>query len=74
MEDNENMNNIVIEDDANSTNTKRGRVFIKNLPFTITEEKLKKEFEKFGEISEVRIFNTDKHTKKWGSAKRFCIY
>ena len=56
MEDNKINENqdIDMEDDLNVTNTKKGRVFVRNLPFTITEEKLRKEFEKFGEITEVK--------------------
>ena len=34
-------------------NEKRGRVFIRNLPFTVNEEKLRTLFGKFGEITEV---------------------
>jgi nucleolar protein 4 len=36
-------------------NVKKGRVIIRNFPFKITEEKLKKDFGKFGEISEVNL-------------------
>jgi nucleolar protein 4 len=36
-------------------NTKKGRVFIRNLPFNITEEKIKETFSKFGEINEVHL-------------------
>jgi multiple RNA-binding domain-containing protein 1 len=31
-----------------------GRLFVKNLPYTCTEEDLRKLFEKFGPLSEVR--------------------
>ncbi len=34
-------------------NLKRGRVFIRNLPFTITEEKLRTLFQQHGEVTEV---------------------
>lgn len=36
-------------------NVKKGRVIVRNLSFKITEEKLKKEFGKFGQISEVNL-------------------
>jgi multiple RNA-binding domain-containing protein 1 len=60
------INQEEIDDDIlEASNTKRGRVFVRNLPFTITEEKLKKEFEKFGEITEVNfLIKKDKLTKK----------
>lgn len=36
-------------------NLKKGRLFIRNLPFKVTEEKLQKEFGKFGEVKEVKL-------------------
>jgi multiple RNA-binding domain-containing protein 1 len=56
MEDNVEINKSDDIEEEVSSNIKRGRVFIRNLPFTITEDKLKKEFEKFGEITEVDIY------------------
>jgi nucleolar protein 4 len=34
---------------------KKGRVFLKNLPFSVTEEKLKSLFSKYGEINEINL-------------------
>ena len=52
MEDNK-----VVENDISikkkQQNLKRGRVFIRNLPFTVNEEKLRDLFKKYGEITEV---------------------
>lgn len=36
-------------------NLKRGRLIVRNLPFKIKEDQLKKDFEKFGEISEMNL-------------------
>ncbi len=41
------------EDNKVLKNPKRGRLFVKNLPFNITEDKLKQAFSKYGEITEV---------------------
>lgn len=41
------------ETNKKQLNLKRGRVFIRNLPFTVTQDKLRNLFEKYGEISEV---------------------
>jgi RNA recognition motif-containing protein len=40
-----------------------GRILVTNLPFTTTEEELKEEFGKFGEITEIHIC-IDKETKR----------
>ena len=54
MEDNK-----VVENDISikkkKQNLKRGRVFIRNLPFTVNEEKLRDLFKKYGEITEVNF-------------------
>ena len=54
MEDNK-----VVENDISikkkQQNLKRGRVFIRNLPFTVNEEKLRDLFKKYGEITEVNF-------------------
>lgn len=34
---------------------KKGRVFVRNLPFSVTEEKLREHFSKYGEVKEVII-------------------
>ena len=41
------------EDNKKLKNPKRGRVFIRNLPFNINEDKLRELFISFGEITEV---------------------
>jgi RNA recognition motif-containing protein len=53
MENNE--INDIEENEDNKTlkNPKRGRIYIRNLPFKINEEGLKQAFSKFGEINEV---------------------
>lgn len=45
---------------------KRGRVFIRNLPFTATEEKIKLLFEKYGKISEVNLPKKENKSKLKG--------
>ena len=50
------------EDNKTLKNPKRGRVFIRNLPFNINEDKLKELFQIYGEITEVIYNNIDKFT------------
>ena len=58
---NENTKDMEIDDDDKDTNNKsskflkRGRIFIRNLPFSVTEEKLRTLFSKFGEIKELNL-------------------
>lgn len=44
-----------IENNKSSKFLKRGRIFIRNLPFSITEEKIKNLFSKYGEIKELNL-------------------
>ncbi len=39
------------------------KVFVGNLPFAVTDEKLKTEFAKFGNVESARVV-TDKHTSR----------
>ena len=57
MENNEINENIDAHNEDNKVlkNPKRGRVFVRNLPFNVTEELLKEYFSKHGEITEVNF-------------------
>ena len=52
-EDIDNMNN---DGENYKKGTKRGRIFIRNLPFTATETSITKLFSDIGSVSDVSIF------------------
>jgi len=53
--DNEIKDDDLDNDPKSSKHLKRGRIFVRNLPFSITEEKLRGLFSKFGEIKELTL-------------------
>ena len=63
MENNEKFeeekNEVIDEDNKVMKNPKRGRIFIRNLPFNINEDKLKELFQSYGEITEVIFHKKD---------------
>ncbi|ORZ02049.1 hypothetical protein BCR41DRAFT_313562, partial [Lobosporangium transversale] len=52
-----------MEEDANEKIADTGRLFVRNLPYTCTEDELRKLFEKFGPLSEIHM-PISKDTKK----------
>ncbi|GAB1610387.1 probable RNA-binding protein 19 [Argonauta hians] len=56
-------NSIVPEDEEEEELSESGRLFIRNLPYTCTEEDLEKHFSKYGALTEVYL-PQDPHTNK----------